>query len=175
MSIHLNICHNNYDCIVKWPFTNKITVTLLDQCVNPNARRHVSHVLDPVTMETKGAFDRPKGGKSNSPFGVPKFIHLDDLLRPGHYVKDDCLFIHVKIDDDWSICLCRWWHKGTRKKRFFSNLKLVFNSRHRSVFINGRNAPFIMNSRRIRPIYRPVPFSFEHKSIFFYIKELTLF
>lgn len=98
MSVYASLCRSDNDQLVSWPFAQTVTITLVDQSDRPGARRHVSHVLDPATVDVKGAFDCPTGPQ-NPAFGVARFIRLEDLSRPGRFIKDDAIFLHVKFDD----------------------------------------------------------------------------
>lgn len=99
MSIFLCICKGEFDPLLSWPFSHKITFTLLDQCENIESRRHVSYTIKPNTCKENAPFlDRPTGDR-NASFGAQKFVELE-TLGSFDYIVNDTMFIKVEIDSD---------------------------------------------------------------------------
>jgi len=45
MSVYLTLVRTELDELLEWPFSKRVSVTLLDQSDDPSARRHVTHVV----------------------------------------------------------------------------------------------------------------------------------
>ena len=81
---------SEYNSLLQWPFTNKVTLTLINQSGGPD-------VTDTFKPDPKSSsFQRPKT-KMNVALGCPPFVPLDDLHRNG-FIKDDTIFIKVKVE-----------------------------------------------------------------------------
>jgi len=103
MSVFLTLMQSEMDELLDWPFTRRVSITLLDQSDDESQRRHVTHVIDPsydlddcmsrVSVSCSSAFER------RSPFGVSQFIHLELLNAPDKYIRDDVVFFGVSVDD----------------------------------------------------------------------------
>ena len=95
---HLSICFRilkgKYDAMLSWPFSKKVTFTLIDQQENPEDRENIVHSFraDP---ENKDCFGRPVE-EVNAGYGNPKFVS-HKKLKKRRYVVDDTLFIQVKV------------------------------------------------------------------------------
>jgi len=50
MSVYLTLVRTELDELLEWPFSKRVSVTLLDQSDDPSARRHVTHVVVVVAM-----------------------------------------------------------------------------------------------------------------------------
>jgi hypothetical protein len=104
MSIFLCICKGEYDALLSWPFSHKITLTLLDQCDVVESRRHVSYAIKPNTCKENAPFlGRPTGDR-NASFGAQKFVELD-VLSSYDYILDDTMYIKVEIEADNMVLL----------------------------------------------------------------------
>ena len=99
MSIFLCICKGEYDALLQWPFSHRITFTLVDQSLDPGSRRNVSYSIKPNTCkENKPFLGRPLGER-NASFGAQKFCELD-ILNTRDYIRDDTIYIKVDVDSD---------------------------------------------------------------------------
>ena len=96
------ICRGDYDALLAWPFSHRVTFTLLDQCEDVNNRRHIKFTVQPNVCEKNQPFlGRPTSDR-NASFGCPKFVHLD-TIKTLDYIKDDTIFIKVEIDTEQMI------------------------------------------------------------------------
>ena len=87
-----------------WPFSHRITFTLLDQCADTQLRRHLISIFKPNPCKENGVFlDRPIANR-NASFGYPKFVDFD-TIKMFDYIKDDTIFIKVEIDNEEMISL----------------------------------------------------------------------
>lgn len=97
MSVFVSIIRGEYDAILPWPFHHKITLSLLDQCDNPDERKNVNFVIKPNTrLENKCFLARPDKDR-NASFGAQNFLELD-AINQFTYIKDDTIFIGVQVD-----------------------------------------------------------------------------
>ena len=93
-SLFFVIMQNDYDGIMTWPFSHKVTFTIINQDI-PGSRQ-ISETFRPDTRSS--SFQRPISAM-NVASGCPKFALLKTLDDPRKgFVKDDCLFIQVTVD-----------------------------------------------------------------------------
>lgn len=45
MSLFVGILKGDYDALLTWPFSHRVTFTLLDQCQDPAARRNITYTV----------------------------------------------------------------------------------------------------------------------------------
>lgn len=89
--IGLTIMQGEYDPILPWPFTHKVTVTLIDQDEDPRNRKHIVGFFNPGTQA--GVCSRPLG-KENS---ERCFSISAKRLEERRFVVDDTLFFQVEF------------------------------------------------------------------------------
>ncbi|XP_051550448.1 TNF receptor-associated factor 5-like isoform X2 [Myxocyprinus asiaticus] len=94
LSLYVTIMRGDFDSLLPWPFRQNITLTLLDQS---GSRNHVTSAFSPDAGSD--SFRRPTSD-TNVATGFPRFISHSDLETPRNavYVRDDTLFIKVKVD-----------------------------------------------------------------------------
>ncbi|XP_057370624.1 TNF receptor-associated factor 4-like isoform X2 [Daphnia carinata] len=95
VSIYIKILPGEYDALLKWPFSHTVSFTLYDQAANPDKACNIveSFIPDP-TWEN---FQRPSREPDALGFGFPRFVS-HDMLKKRHFVKDDVLFLKVRVD-----------------------------------------------------------------------------
>ncbi|CAF0923594.1 unnamed protein product [Adineta steineri] len=99
VSLFICICRGDYDSLVTWPFSHRVTFTLLDQCEDPDNRRHITYAVKPnVCKENRPFLGRPITDR-NASFGAQKFTDLD-AMSTLEYIKDDTIYIKVEIDNE---------------------------------------------------------------------------
>ncbi len=79
-----------YDALLPWPFSQAVTLTLVDQ----NKQRDIVQLFRPEP--TSSSFQRPRN-EMNVASGCPIFA-LVSVLDNVFYVKDDTLFLKCKVD-----------------------------------------------------------------------------
>jgi len=99
MSLYLCLCQGEYDALLSWPFSHRITFTLLDQCQDPAGRKNVTYTLKPNTCKENRPFLSRPTGERNASFGAQKFCELH-VLEKLDYVRDDTMFIKVHVSTD---------------------------------------------------------------------------
>ena len=95
------MCRGKYDNLLPWPLKATITVRLLDQNPDIDARRDISITFtpDPDDERVKEALQQPKKERNNY-FGVAQFAPLAALKRKYHYVRDDAMFIQIFVEKE---------------------------------------------------------------------------
>ncbi|CAF3406775.1 unnamed protein product [Rotaria sp. Silwood2] len=92
MSLFFVLMRGEYDAILHFPFSFKITFALLDQT------SHQQHIIDSFRPDGKSSsFQRPRSDM-NIASGIPKFVPLTIIQQDNNpYVVDDTMFIKVII------------------------------------------------------------------------------
>lgn len=93
LSIFFFLMKGDYDSILKWPFSHRITFCLLDQTEKN------THVIDSFQPDVKSnSFKRPTT-ESNVASGIPKFYPLISLQQDNNpYVREDTLYLKVIVE-----------------------------------------------------------------------------
>jgi len=95
LSIAIAVLKGEYDAILPWGFSKRVTFTLIDQQDNPNPRQNV--VMGITADPNNIAFTKPVEGKARAGHGFPQFVSHNDL-RKRRFVVDDTLFIKFQVD-----------------------------------------------------------------------------
>lgn len=96
LSLYVVLLPGDFDALLPWPFRQTVSLSLLDQSGAGN-HRSLSFRPDP----TSKSFQQPAADSaSNVAVGFSSFIPLDTLetAQNAAYVKDDTLFVKVKVD-----------------------------------------------------------------------------
>ena len=106
LSIGIVLMEGEYDNILTWPFSKKITFTIIDQ--NKDLKERHPHIayLSPREQRKRGSFflhdlfsERPGEKKMTVKGEIPCFISQETLqTRP--FIVNDTLFIQVDIEPD---------------------------------------------------------------------------
>ncbi|XP_013420704.1 TNF receptor-associated factor 4 [Lingula anatina] len=99
MSLFACICKGESDALLSWPFSHRVTFTLMDQCEDPAARRNVTYTVKPNTCKDNKPFLGRPSGDRNASFGAQKFVELE-VMSTLDYIRDDTIFIKVNVDMD---------------------------------------------------------------------------
>jgi len=93
LSLFFFVARGNFDAMLRWPFTQRVTMTLLDQV---NGRQNVTETFRPD--RTSSAFQRPTGD-TNPATGFHKFLPLTSLDNPQSvYVRENAMFMRITVD-----------------------------------------------------------------------------
>ncbi|GFR76693.1 TNF receptor-associated factor 3 [Elysia marginata] len=94
MSLYFVVMKGEYDALLPWPFQHRVSLMLLDQS---SQKRHLKDEFFPDPNST--SFRRPENAEMNVASGCPLFVAHTVLDNPNNqYVKDDTLFIKVRVD-----------------------------------------------------------------------------
>jgi TNF receptor-associated factor 1 len=93
LSLFFVLMRGDYDAILQWPFSHKITFCLYDQTQSQH------HIIDSFRPDVKSnSFQRPRSNM-NIASGIPKFCPLPSIQQDNNpYVRDDCMFIRCIVD-----------------------------------------------------------------------------
>jgi hypothetical protein len=93
MSLFFLLMKGDYDALLPWPFSYKVTFCLFDQTGTNR------HIIDSFRPDVKSnSFQRPKTD-ANIASGIPKFFPLPMIQQDDNpYVRDDTLFLKIVID-----------------------------------------------------------------------------
>ncbi len=88
-----------FDALQRWPFCQRVTLSLLDQV---NNRNHVTESFRPDP--TSNSFQRP-AGEMNVASGCPQFASLNLLdstvsNSQNCYVRDNVMFVKVSVEGE---------------------------------------------------------------------------
>ena len=90
MSLFFVVMKGEFDAILQWPFTHKVSFRLINQ----HHGRDIVDVFQPDPLSS--SFQRPKTDM-NVASGCPRFISLVELDQGG-FIEDNTIFIKVKVD-----------------------------------------------------------------------------
>ena len=90
MSLFFVLMKGEFDSILQWPFTHKVTFKLINQC----GGRDVVDIFQPDPLSS--SFQKPKTDM-NIASGCPRFVPLTELMQNG-FIVDDTIFIKVKVN-----------------------------------------------------------------------------
>ncbi len=97
LSVFLCLTKGEYDSLLRWPFAHRVTLTLLDQCQDPEARRNITYTVKPnIVKENLPFLGRPIKER-NASFGAQKMCELE-VVKTCDYIRDDVMFIKINID-----------------------------------------------------------------------------
>ena len=89
-SLFFVVMHGEFDNILQWPFTHKVTFKL----INHAGGRDIVYTFQPDPRSR--SFRKPKSDM-NVASGCPQFVSHTDLKKGG-FIKNDTIFIKVMID-----------------------------------------------------------------------------
>ena len=54
MSLFICICRGEFDNLLDWPFSHRVSFTLIDQGLDPAARRNITYSVKPNICKVRG-------------------------------------------------------------------------------------------------------------------------
>ena len=108
VSVFACLMRGRNDDNLPWPFTGKVTITLLNQLEDENHHTRTISFLSDSEVNGRRVVDGeivPRG------YGLSKFIsHAYSVTRNCQYLKGDCLYFQVKVEaakptKPWLICI----------------------------------------------------------------------
>ncbi|CAF0737004.1 unnamed protein product [Rotaria sp. Silwood1] len=103
ISIFLVVLRGEYDALLQWPFSYRVSFCLFDQrtMLASGETKQAKHITESFRPDTRSiSFQRPCSSM-NIASGIPKFCSLVDFNQPletNRYIIDDTIFIKVFID-----------------------------------------------------------------------------
>lgn len=95
LSLFVHMMRGDWDDILEWPFTGRITLAILDQSENVEFRRPISETL--VAKPNLLAFQKPTTGRNHKGYGYVEFCQIEQLLRDGQFVKNDVMLVRIQV------------------------------------------------------------------------------
>ena len=93
MSIYFHLLPTEHDDVLRWPFSNKISFTLIDQVDDGDEAKNVSYTIIPAP---NGSNYQKPNQKMSEGRGCHQFVSLD-VLESRNYIKNDSIFIKIKV------------------------------------------------------------------------------
>ena len=98
IALFVHMMQGDYDDDLEWPFTGRITVTILDQS---EFGHHIGESLN--GQPDMSAFKRLTTAPRNDlGFGFVTFTLIERILNP-QYIKDNTMLVRIQIDPGGSI------------------------------------------------------------------------
>lgn len=101
LSLYIRVLPGQYDNLLEWPFSYRVTFSLLDQS-DPSLSKpqHITETFLPDPNWKN--FQKPGQGRASLDesllgFGYPKFISHEDIKKR-NYVKDNAVFIKASVE-----------------------------------------------------------------------------
>ncbi|CAM2104210.1 unnamed protein product [Caretta caretta] len=101
LSVYIRVLPGQYDNLLEWPFSYRVTFSLLDQSDPSLAKpQHITETFNPdpnwKNFQKPGA-SRSSLDESTLGFGYPKFISHEDIKKR-NYVRDNTVFIKASVE-----------------------------------------------------------------------------
>uniref|UniRef100_A0A3Q2UFM3 TNF receptor-associated factor n=1 Tax=Fundulus heteroclitus TaxID=8078 RepID=A0A3Q2UFM3_FUNHE len=101
LSVYIRVLPGEYDNLLEWPFSYKVTFSILDQS-DPSLSKpqHITETFNPDPNWKnfqKPCSSRNSLDESTLGFGYPKFISHEEIKKR-NYIRDNCIFIKASID-----------------------------------------------------------------------------
>lgn len=93
MSIYFHLLPTEHDDVLRWPFSHKISFTLIDQVDNGDEAKNISYTIVPAPNATN--YQKPNQ-KMSEGRGCHQFVSLE-ALESRNYIKNENLFIKIKV------------------------------------------------------------------------------
>ena len=94
VSLFVHMMKSEWDDTLEWPFTGRISLSILDQSDDGEYKRHISETL--VTRPNLLAFQRPATTRNDNGCGFPEFASIE-TLQDHRYLKNDCLVVRAQV------------------------------------------------------------------------------
>lgn len=101
LSIYIRVLPGEYDNLLEWPFSYKVTFSILDQS-DPSLSKpqHITETFNPDPNWKN--FQKPSSSRnsldeSTLGFGYPKFISHEEIKKR-NYIRDNAIFLKASIE-----------------------------------------------------------------------------
>ena len=94
LSIFICVMKGEYDAILPWGFSKKVTFTLIDQQDSPDQRRDIAEGF--TANPNLRSFRKPVEGEDRVGRGFKEFVPHSDL-RTRRFIVDDTIIIKVQV------------------------------------------------------------------------------
>ena len=94
VSLFVHMMQSDWDDTLEWPFSGRISLSILDQSDDGEYKRHISETL--VTRPNLQPFQRPTTHWSHKGYGYAEFARIE-TVQDRQYLKNDCLLVRVQV------------------------------------------------------------------------------
>jgi TNF receptor-associated factor 6 len=94
ISLFVHMMQGDWDDILEWPFTGRITLAILDQSEDVEFRRPISETL--VAKPNLLAFQKPTTSRNHKGYGYVEFCQIDQL-RDDKFVKNNSMLVRIQV------------------------------------------------------------------------------
>ncbi|XP_044174913.1 TNF receptor-associated factor 6-like isoform X1 [Acropora millepora] len=95
IALFVHMMQGDYDSILEWPFTGRITLAILDQSEGTEFRQHISETL--IAKPSLLAFQRPTAPRNYKGYGYVEFAPIEHIRDP-QYIKNNTMLVRIQID-----------------------------------------------------------------------------
>ncbi|XP_044174918.1 TNF receptor-associated factor 6-like isoform X3 [Acropora millepora] len=95
IALFVHMMNGDYDSVLEWPFTGRITLTILDQSEGTEFRQHISETL--IAKPNLLAFQRPTAPRNYKGYGYVEFAPIEHIRDP-QYIKNNTMLVRIQID-----------------------------------------------------------------------------
>ena len=110
VSLFVHMMQSDWDDTLEWPFSGKISLSILDRSDDGEYKRHISETL--ATSPNLLAFQRPTTPLNDTGYGYVDFTFTETLHCDRQYLKNDCLIVRVQVHSCSSQCSCSSSHSS---------------------------------------------------------------
>ena len=94
IALFVHMMQGDYDSILEWPFTGRITLTILDQSEGTEFRQHISKsfIVNPNLL----AFRKLAVYRNREGHGYVDFAPIEQICEP-QYIRNDTMLVRIQI------------------------------------------------------------------------------
>ena len=94
VSLFVHMMQSEWDDTLEWPFSGKISLSILDRSDDGETRRHISETLE--TSTNLLASQKPTTPRNDDGYKYIQFARIE-ALQHRQYLKDDCLVVRAQV------------------------------------------------------------------------------
>ena len=98
MALFVHMMQGDYDTILKWPFTGRISLSIMDQSDGAENRQHISETF--VVASNNLAFQKPTVPCNYRGYGYGEFAPIEQIREP-QYVKHNTMLVRIQVFHNW--------------------------------------------------------------------------
>ena len=95
IALFVHMMQGDYDSILEWPFTGRITLTILDQSEGTEFRQHISESL--IAEPNHVASQRPTAPVNHEGHGCVAIAPIEHIREP-QYINNNTMLVRIQID-----------------------------------------------------------------------------
>ena len=93
VALYVHMVQGDYDSILEWPFTGRITLSILDQTDGAGYRHHITQTM---IMPNNLSSQRPITFYNQKGYGYKHFAPIEAIHEP-RYVRNDTMLVRIQI------------------------------------------------------------------------------